>query len=187
VKASIANGIAKMSEPEGDQHELGQHVEGRHERSDRVHRRAADEPDRAHRDDHADADDDVPGVAVERTDLQGACQVVRHEERRERDHDQVVEEEHPARHEAGQVVVGPPNEGRGPARLRERRGRLRVRQRDDEEQKPDAEEHERREADGVERDDPEREVDRGGDLAVGDREERAGVELAPQAWQLPCH
>ena len=51
----------------------------------------------------------------------------------------------------------------------------------------DAEQHERREPDGVERDDPEREVDRRGDLAVGDREERARVELAAQAGKLARH
>ena len=44
-----------------------------------------------------------------------------------------------------------------------------------------------REPDGVQGDDPEREVDRRGDLAVGRREERARVELAAQARQLAGH
>ena len=112
---------------------------------------------------------------------------MRDEERRERDHDQVVEEEHPAGHESGEIVVGLANERRGAARLRQSGGRLGVGEGDDEEEDADAEQHERREADGVQRDDPEREVDRRGDLAVGDREEGARVELAAKPRKLPRH
>ena len=82
---------------------------------------------------------------------------------------------------------GAADERGGAARLGERRGRLGVRERDEQEEHADAEQHERREPDGVERDDPEREVDRRGDLAVGDREERARVELAAEAGQLAGH
>ena len=46
---------------------------------------------------------------------------------------------------------------------------------------PAREEHDRREAERVRGDDPEREVDRRGDLAVGDREERRSVEDALEA------
>jgi hypothetical protein len=43
------------------------------------------------------------------------------------------------------------------------------------------------EAERVQCDDPEGEVDRGGDLAVGDRKERRSVEDALQAGQLARH
>jgi hypothetical protein len=112
---------------------------------------------------------------------------VRQEERGERDHDQVVEEERPAGDEAGQVVDRAPNERGGAARLRQRRRRFCVRQRDEQEEQADAKENERREAERVQGDDAEREVDRRRDLAVGDREERAGVELAAEAWQLASY
>ena len=62
---------------------------------------------------------------------------MRHEERRERDHDQVVEEEHPAGEEAGEVVERDADERRGAARLADRRRPLRVRERDDEEEQAD--------------------------------------------------
>ena len=65
--------------------------------------------------------------------------------------------------------------------------RLGVRERDEQEEQPGDEQHERREAERVQGDDAEREVDRRGDLAVGDREERARVELAAEPGQLAGH
>src|SRR5262249_39168259 len=56
--------------------------------------------------------------------------------------------------------------------------------RDEQEEQPGPEQHERREPDRVERDHAEGEVDRRGDLAVGDREERARVELAAEPREL---
>src|SRR5262249_42376631 len=144
----------------------------------------AQEADAGDREDRADRDDDVPRVTLEGVDLERGAEVVRHEERRERDHDQVVEEERPAGHEAGEVVHRAAHEGRRAACLPERRRRCGVRERDEKEEEADAEEDERREAERVESDDPEREVDRRGDLAVGDGEERAGVELAAEAGEL---
>ena len=51
----------------------------------------------------------------------------------------------------------------------------------------DDEQDDRREAERVRGEDAEREVDRRGDLAVGDGEERARVELALEPGQLPGH
>jgi hypothetical protein len=112
---------------------------------------------------------------------------VRDEQRRERDHDQVVEEERPSRDEAGEVVEGDPDERGGAAGLADRGRPLGVRQGDEQEQRADDEQDDRREAERVQGDDPEREVDRGRDLAVCDREERGGVEDALQPWQLARH
>ena len=112
---------------------------------------------------------------------------MRREERREGDHDQVVEEEDPPGHEPGEVVERDANEGRRAAGLADRRGSLCVRERDDHEEDPDEAEHHRREAERVRGDDPEREVDRGGDLAVRDGGEGGRVEDALELWQLPGH
>ena len=174
-------------EAEHDEQHLGQQVEHGDEDPVAVEGRAADEPDRGDAEHDADADDDVPGVVLERAPLQRRAEVVRQEERRERDHDQVVEEERPAGEEAGQVVEGAADEGGGAARLRNRGRALRVRERDDQEERADDGEHLGRQAERVQGDDPERDVDRGGDLAVGDREERRRVENALQPRDLPRH
>ena len=68
-----------------------------------------------------------------------------------------------------------------------RRGALRVRERDDEEEQPREQEHERREPERGSGDDPERDVERGRDLAVGDREQRRRVEHALEAADLTGH
>ena len=132
-------------------------------------------------------DDHVPRVAVERRNLQRPREVVRQEERRQGDHDHVVEEERPPGHETGEVVRRATHERRRATRLGQRGRPLRVGQRDDQEQEPDEEQHERREAERVRCEHAEREVDRRSDLAIGDREERPRVELAAQTWQLPCY
>src|SRR5581483_220273 len=115
------------------------------------------------------------------------AEIVAEEERRQRDDDQVVEEEHPAGEEAGEVVEGDADERRGAARLADGRRSLRVRERHDDEEQPDNAEHGGRQAERVQRDDPEREVDRGGDLPVGDGGERRRVERPLQAGELAGH
>ena len=174
-------------EPEHDEEQLGDQVERRHDDAEAVERRAADQPHAGDEGDHRDAEDDVPRVVVERGDLERARQVVRDEERRQGDHDQVVEAERPAGEEAGEVVVGAADERRGAAGLGDRRGALGVRERDDEEEQADDQEDERREAERVGGEDAEGEVDRRCDLAVGDGEERARVELAAEAGELAGH
>ena len=138
------------------------------------------------RDDDAGGDH-VTGAAGDRVDAEREAEVVRHEERGQRDHDQVVEEEHPAGEEAGKVVEGEAHERRGAARLADRCGALRVGERDDQEEKPDDAEHERREPERMERDDAEREVEGRCDLAVRDRGERGRIEDALELWELTSH
>ena len=101
---------------------------------------------------------------------------MRHEQRRERDHDQVVEEDRPAGQEPELVVERAADEGRGAAGLGERGGALRIGERDEHEQRADREQHPRRQAERVQRDDAEREEERRGDLAVGDRGQRGRRE-----------
>src|SRR5206468_11242165 len=98
--------------------------------------------------------------------------------------DQVVEEDRPAGDEAAEVVERLADERRRTAGLRDRGRSLRVRHRYEQEEDADAEQHRGRKAERVEGDDPEREVDRGRDFAVGDREERRRVEDPLETWQL---
>src|SRR5439155_22519391 len=102
--------------------------------------------------------------------------VVREEESTERDDDQVVEGGAPAGDEAPEVVERDPGERRGAAGLANRSGSFGVGERHDQEEQAGRQKHERREPESVQGDDAEREIDRRGDLAVGDREERGSVE-----------
>jgi hypothetical protein len=106
---------------------------------------------------------------------------VRREEAGEGDDDQVVEEEHPAGHEAERIVERTADEGGGAAGLRDRGGAFGVREGHEQEEGADEEEDERCETERVERDDAEGEVERGADLAVGDGCERRGPEGALEA------
>ena len=63
-----------------------------------------------------------------------AAEVVRDEQRGQRDHDQVVEEQRPTRDEPDEVVERPPREGLRAAGLGHRGRALGVRERDDEEE-----------------------------------------------------
>src|SRR5581483_1419450 len=72
-------------------------------------------------------------------------------------------------------------------RLADRGRPLGVGERDEHEQKADRAEHRRRQAERMQRDDAEREVDRGGDLAVRDGGERGRVEHALQTRELAGH
>src|SRR3954447_10914820 len=149
--------------------------------------RPAEQAHERDRDDHDAADNHVSGPLRDRVPADREAEVVREEERGERDHDQVVEEERPAGHEPGEVVERDADEGRGAARLSDRRRPLGVRHRHDEEEHADDREHERREPERMQRDDAEREVEGGSDLSVRDRRESRRVEYPLQPWQLPCH
>ena len=133
------------------------------------------------------ADGGVPGRLAQRRLSERAREVVRGEERREGHDDQEVEEEDPARHEPREVVEGAADEGRRAARLRQRGRPLRVRERHEQERGAGDEQDERRQAERHARDDPERDVERGGDLAVRDGEERRRVQHALEAAELACH
>src|SRR4029079_7290099 len=93
----------------------------------------------------------------------------------------------PAGQEAGQVVERPADEGRRAAGLRDRSRALRVRERDNQEESADQRQHLGREPERVQRDDPERDVDRRGDLAVRHREERGRVEHPLETRDLARH
>ena len=135
----------------------------------------------------AERDDPVPGARLEALHGERGPEVVRQEERGERGDDQIVEEERPACDEAGEVVEGAPDEGRRAAGLPQLRRSLGVRQRDDEEDDAREEQDVRREAERLRGDDPEREVDRAGDLAVRDAEQVRRAEPALKPRKLSRH
>ena len=114
-------------------------------------------------------------------------EVVRHEERGERDHDHVVEEEHPAGEEAELVVERTPHECGRPTGLRQRSRSLGVRERDEQEEQADEQQHPGGEPERLERDDPEREEDGRRDLAERDSRERGRLEDALETWELSSH
>ena len=120
--------------------------------------------------DHDGASDDVPRVLA-----QGAPEdreVVRDEERRDGDRDDVVEHLRPGRSERDELVEGMACEARRPAGLRVAHRPLRVRggRRGEDEAADD--EDERREPERDPGDEAERVVDRRADVAVSGREQR---------------
>ena len=121
-----------------------------------------------------DADDDVPRVRVE--GLPEDREVVRDEERRDRDGDDVDEHLRPPGDEAHELVERVSREARRASGLREARGAFRVRRRRRGEDDARDDEDERRQPERVDGGEAERVVDRGADVAVGGREERGGAE-----------
>ena len=140
---------------------------------------ADDVDDRQHRH-HADAEDDVAGRVLQRRPEQPP-EVVGHEERRDGDRDRVVEHLRPRGEERPQLVEGVAREGGGAAGLGEHRRRLGVGRGRQVEDPAGDDEDDRREAERVGGDQAERVVDRGADVAVGGREQRARAEHPPQS------
>ena len=161
-----------------------QQLRGQRDACDRdrepVEARTADEAHRGDGEDDSDPHEDVGRALRQCFPADRMAQVVRDEERCERDHDQVVEEDRPAGEEAQLVVERPPDERRGPTGLRKRRGSLGVRESDDQEQSAHPEQDPGREAERLERDDTEREEERGRDLSESDRGQRGSLEDALQ-------
>ena len=105
-------------------------------------------------------------------------QVVRHRDRRQGDHDQVVDQDRPAGDEGDQLVEGVAGEGRGAAALAEHRPALDVGERGQAEEQAGGEEDQRRQPEAAVGDDAEREVDREADRRVGGGEQRRDAEAA---------
>ena len=99
------------------------------------------------------SDQRVVGRFPDRREIEGGAEVVRHEERRQGDDDQVVEHQHPADHEAGHVAEGPADEVRRAARLGRGRDGLGIGESYNEEERPYGHQHGRRQAERVRRDD----------------------------------
>ena len=135
-----------------------------------VQRAGAEDDDRG--------DDDFGAFVVEAAP--DRHQVVRHADRRQGDHDQVVEQDRPGGDEGDELVEGVAGEGRGAAALAEHRPALDVGERRQPEEQAGDEEDQRGEAEAALGDDAEREVDREADRRVGGSEEPGHAEAAPQ-------
>ena len=185
----LAEGLRREQERDPEHHEepLHEQVEQRDGECAEVETRPPCDPHPCDRGDERAADDGIPRRLPKRRLADRASEVVGHEERRERHDDEEVEEEHPARHESGEVVERTAHEGRRASGLRQGGGALRVRERDEDEHRAGDEEDERREAERGRRDDSERDVQGGCDLPVGNREERRSIEDALEAAELPGH
>ncbi len=148
--------------------------------------------DAAHVDECQQRDDDRRQHDVPRRLLEAfpreAPGIVRREERRDGDRDDVVEHLRPGREERPQLVERAPGEQRRAARLGIHRGRLGVCRGGAVEERSRDQEDERREARRERRDEPQRVVDRRADVAVRRREERVDPEHALQSVELAlCH
>ena len=139
------------------------------EAQDVARRDVDDDRERDHQLDRARA-----GLAPERRE------VVRRRERGDRDEDQEVEEDRPARDEAPQLVERVAGEHRRAAAVLVQRGALDVGHRRQDEEQPGDEVDDRGEPERVVGDDPEREVDRARDRRVDDREDDRRAQRAPE-------
>ena len=184
--AEVAEG-EEEDEPEHDEHRLRHERHGRDDHGDPVEAGAADQAQQHDPEHDEDGGDDVPGVLRDPLPADRVPEVVRNEQGCQRDHDRVVEEQHPAGQEADRVVERAAGEHRRAPGLGEHGRALGVGERDDHEQRPGREQHPGREAEREHRHDPEREVDRGADLAVGDRRQRAAGEHTCEARNPACH
>ena len=163
-------------EPDSDQKQLRGEVDQREEDVESRSLLDPDDVDRDEDDDHDGAADDVPRIRPERRPEDR--QVVRDEERRDGDRDDVVQHLRPRGEEADELVEGVAREARGAAGLREAHRPLRVGGGGRGEDQPRDDEDERRQAERNPRDEAERVVDRGADVAVGGREESVRTENA---------
>ena len=166
---------------QADEQDLRAEVENRqHEVELRRLAQAADVQPGQQRDDDQPAED-VIRVVLQRSKPREGAEVVRHEERRDGDREDVVEAQRPAGEERDDIVEGMARERRGPARFGEHRGALGVRFRCQREQAAREYEHERREAQRVGGNQAERVVDRGADVAVGGGEHAGDADGLAQS------
>jgi hypothetical protein len=167
-------GAEHEHEADQDEEELRREVD---DRERHVQRRGLADPDDVQPDEHEDdggAGDDVPRVRSK--GLPEDREVVRHEERRDRDRDHVVQHLGPGSPEADRLVERVPREARRPAGLREADRALGVGHRGGGEDQAGDHEDERGEAEREDGRDAERVVDRRADVAVDGREERGRSE-----------
>ena len=180
-------GIEDEHGAERDQQDLGEEVDDGEQDVEPGRLLDADDvDDREHGDDQRAADD-VAGGRTQRLPEQPA-DVVRHEERRDGDRDDVVEHLAPRGEEGPELVERAPRERGRAAGLRVHRRGFRVRGGGAVEEEAGDDEDHRRQTERVGRDESERVVDRGADVAVGGGEERVDAQHALEALQSPpCH
>ena len=163
-----------------DQHDLGGEVGDREDQVEFRRLLGAADVDQGEGADQHRAGDHVARRVPER--LPEDVQVMGHEVGRDRDRDRVVQHLAPGGDEADELVEGVAGEARGAAGLRVHHGRLGIGGGGRGEDQPGDHEGDRREAEGEGGGDAERVVDRGADVAVGGREQRADAVDAAQRF-----
>jgi hypothetical protein len=163
-------------EPDQHEQELGRKVQDREEDVQPSGFPDADDVEEDENDDDDGPADDVPRVFTQWTPEDR--EVMRHEERRDGDRDDVVEHLGPRRSERHELVKGVPGEARRTTCLGKANRPLGVRDRRRSKDEAADHEDERRQPEGDPGNETERVVDRGADVPVGGREERRGSEDA---------
>ncbi len=181
--------VEDQHEAGDDEQELGREVDHREEDVQGGRLLDPDDVDPDQDDDDDDAADHVPRIRLQRRPEDR--EVVRDEERRDGDGDDVVEHLRPGRHERDELVEGVPSEARGAPRLGKEHRSLGVGRRGAREDQPRDDEDDRRQPERDRRRDPECVVDRGADVPVRRREQGRcpehpfqRVRLAPP-WHEP--
>ena len=207
AKASVATASAsKMFPADGRREQV--HVRGQEigvkddDRPDRDHGQLEDDVGQRQHDQRALAD--LPGEAGDvdarrehdhrgrhgdlrppvREAVPDRAQVVRHRDRRQRDDDDVVDQDRPAGDEADQLVERVARERRRSAPLEEHRAALEVAERGEHEQQARGQEDQRRQPEPALGDHADREVEREADRRVGDGEQPRHAEDAPRQRAL---
>ena len=163
-------------DPDDHEDHLGQEVGDREADVHAGRLLHAHDVERAEQGHHDDAGDDVRRRLAER--VPEDAEVMRHEERRDGDRDDVGEHLAPRREEGPELVEGAAGEARRAAGLGEHRRGLGVGGGGGGEDQAGDHEHHRRHAGRVDRHEAEGVVDRAADVAVGGREQRPGSEHA---------
>ena len=173
-------GVEHQHEPDPDQQDLRAQVgDGKDEVEFGRLAQAADV--QRHQQPHDDqAAEDVVGVVLERVQARKRAQVVRHEERRDGDREDVVQAQGPAGEERHDIVERVARERRGAAGFREHGRALGVRFGRQREQPAGEQEDQRRQAERMGGDESERVVDRRADVAVGRSEQARHADRSPQ-------
>ena len=171
-------GLEHQHEAQADEQHLRAEVGDGQEEVELGRLAEAADVERGEQHDRDQPTDDVARVVRERGE-EGA-EVVRHEERGDRDRDDVVEAQRPTGEERDDVVEGVSREGGGTAGFGEHRRALGVGLGGQHEQPAGEHEDERRQPERVRGDEPERVVDRGADVAVGGGEESGDADGTAQ-------
>ncbi len=122
----------------------------------------------------------IPSIQIVPSEVSGyRGQVVRNRKDRQGDHDQVVEQDHPARDEGDQLVERMARKRGGPAPLAQHRPTLEVCEHGQHEEQPGGEEDQGGETETALGHHPEGEVDRKPDRGIGDDQqpERTGTGI----------
>ena len=168
-------GLQLREEADGDEQYEGRQPEGSHQAAQPHRLSQPGDVEQEQEGDDSDAAHRRVGPVLELRPED--AQIVRDEGRGDGHEDDAVEEKSPGGREPGERPQGAPGEARDPAGLGHGGGRLGVGPRRDDDHHPDEQQDQRRDAEGVERDAAQDDVDGRAHVAVGGAEEAAEADL----------